>query len=145
MNTLRISNQWQQPNIMLLNLYPGLAVDPLINLLTKASCQALLINAYGNGNLPDNASMRRLLEHTREQSIPVFVHSQCLEGNVDFGLYAASALFTEYGAISCGMMPIEAALTKLQILCSESASAEQTISGFLQPVAREWQNVSSHK
>ena len=139
-SSLAIKNQWTNPAVALLNLYPGIPSSLLSVPRYLTDCRAILLNGYGNGNATNSEAMRQLLSQAEQASIPVFVHSQCLEGNVDFGLYAASAVFTDYGAISCGSMPLEAAITKLQILCSEPFTSEQIKTHFKQPIAREWQN-----
>jgi len=135
---LVINKSCRPAAIGVITLYPGLPMDGLMSMVDRFY-RAIVINAFGNGNAANENSFRRILKHAQEKRIPVFIRSQCPEGNVDFHLYAAGALFDEFGAISCGNMSFEAVITKLQILCSEFNRSEEVIEAFRQPIAREWQ------
>ncbi|WP_196157546.1 asparaginase [Reinekea sp. G2M2-21] len=139
-STRRFTQPWRNPEVTLLTLYPGIPETQLDRISDNPATRAILISSYGNGNAANTAALRRMLASAQHRAIPVFVTSQCFEGNVDFGLYAASSVFTEHGAISCGMMPLEAAITKIQILCSEFDHADDIIQVFREPLAREWEN-----
>jgi L-asparaginase len=135
---LTISKPFQEQPISVFTLHPGVQYD-LLEYMIESDFRAILINALGNGNAANDEAFKALLKRAKEKNIPIFVRSQCVEGSVDFGLYAASSLFSDAGAISAGTMTMEAALAKLQILCSEFDDAEKVIDWFHRPVAREWQ------
>lgn len=131
---------WRPAAIGLQTLFPGMPMDGLMSMVER-NYRALVLNTYGSGNLMTDDALSRILGRARDQGIPVFVRSQCLHGEVHLGQYAASHLLTEIGAVSCGGMPLEAVLTKLQVLCSEYDRAERIVAGFRQPWAREWQSL----
>ncbi|TXR53790.1 asparaginase domain-containing protein [Reinekea thalattae] len=135
---LSFSKPWKKHSIAVITLFPGLSIEPL---MTPDSWhhRAILINALGNGNAASTTEFLRFLKTAKEKNIPVFVRSQCLDGEVDFSLYAAGSLFKDCGAISCGTMTFESAITKIQLLCSEFETAEEIVTAFQQPLAREWQ------
>jgi len=135
---MRIQKNWRPAAIGVLTLYPGIPMDGLMSMVDRFY-RAIVINAFGNGNAAKDRALQRILSKALEKGIPVFVRSQCLNGAVDFRLYAAGAVFDENGAVACGAMPFEAVITKLQILCSEFDRSEQVIAGFNQQFAREWQ------
>lgn len=136
---VRFEAEWQQPKVSVITLFPG-AELPTAEQLGALMPDAILINAYGNGNIADTANTRASLSAMQSLDIPVFVRSQCHEGEVNFGQYAASALFTDHNAVSCGQMSFEAALTKVQLLCSASKDAQWIRQQFATPFAREWQH-----
>lgn len=138
LSPISFNTTYRQTNIEVLTLFPGVRFPDAASLKADPP-QAVLINAYGNGNAPDCDASRDYLRALQQLDIPVFVRSQCFEGNVSFGQYAASALFADYGAVSCGTMSFEAALTKLQLLCSESDDSSWVKETFQRPLAREWQ------
>ncbi|EAR10477.1 asparaginase [Reinekea blandensis] len=130
---------WRTQDVRVYTLYPGFSLPTRQQLQTDRP-DAILINAYGNGNAADTAANRASLQAMQDLDIPIFVRSQCHEGEVSFGQYAASALFAENGAVSCGRMSFEAALTKILLLCNESKDAQWIQQQFATPFAREWQN-----
>ena len=129
--------RWQGANIQVVTLFPG--IDLNAKEVIENNADAVLINAFGNGNCANTETMKTYLAALHERNIPVFVRSQCLEGNVNFGQYEASQTFVEGHAISCGTMPFEAALTKLMLLASERKSSDEFKAAFQTPWAREWQ------
>jgi L-asparaginase len=135
---MSIRKDWRPAAIGVITLYPGIPMDGLLSMVDRFY-RAIVINAFGNGNAANDRALQRILAKAMGKSIPVFVRSQCLNGVVSFRLYAAGAIFDQNGAVACGTMPFEAAITKLQILCSEFDNSEQVIAGFNQQLAREWQ------
>lgn len=135
---LFITKSWRPAAVGVVTIHPGFPVDMLMSMVEKFY-RAIVINAYGNGNAANDRAFRRILKQANEKNIPVFVRSQCFEGNVTFGLYAASSIFDECHAVSCGSMSLEAVVTKVQILCSEFNRSEDVIRYFKQPISREWQ------
>lgn len=133
-----LSKQWRPAAIGVQTLFPGMPMDGLMSMVER-NYRALVLNTYGSGNVMNDNALCRILERASEMRIPVFVRSQCLYGSVQIGQYAASSLLSDIGAVACASMPLEAVLAKLQILCSEFDRAEDVISGFREPWAREWQ------
>jgi len=82
--------------------------------LPSPDTRAVLIQAYGAGNLPmERPDLRALLVHCRERAIPVVLTSQCLSGGVDLGAYELGREAAELGVISGGQHTRWAALAKL--------------------------------
>lgn len=135
-----LSRPWRPSALGVQTLFPGMPMDGLMSMVER-NYRALVLNTYGSGNVMTDSALERILEKAGNQSIPVFVRSQCLFGEVHLGQYAASSLLSNVGAVACGSMPLEAVLAKLQILCSEFNTASEVIDGFNQPWAREWQSL----
>lgn len=129
---------WRPAAIGLVTLFPGMPLDGLMTMVER-NYRALVLNAYANGNVMNDGDLKRILLRARDKGIPVFVRSQLAFGEVRLGQYAASGLMSDIGAVPCGAMPLEAVLTKLQILAAEHDSGEALARAFAEPWAREWQ------
>jgi len=89
--------------------FPGMAWP-----LPPEGTRAVLIQAYGAGNLPvERPDLRALLGHCREGHLPVVFTSQCLSGGVDLGAYELGQAALAQGVISGGLHTRWAALAKL--------------------------------
>lgn len=132
------TRSWRPAAIGLITLFPGMPLDGLMSMVER-NYRALVVNAYANGNVMNDGDLKRILQRAQDKGIPIFVRSQVPDGKVTLGHYAASNMMAEVGAIGCGSMPLEAVLTKLQILACEFDSGEAIARGFVTPWAREWQ------
>ncbi|WP_342246210.1 asparaginase [Pseudomonas sp. OTU5201] len=94
-------------------LFPGLGAAQLRAVL-ESGIQGLLLECYGSGTGPsDNADLLAALKDAHDRGIVLAAISQCPEGGVEFGIYAAGSLLASVGLISCAGMTREAALGKL--------------------------------
>ncbi len=85
--------------------------------LPPEGTRALLIEAYGAGNLPTGrGDLGALLDHCAQHSIPVVVGTQCASGSVDLTAYELGRALEARGAISAGPHTRWAALAKLGLL-----------------------------
>ncbi|UCJ17741.1 asparaginase [Pseudomonas sp. MM211] len=111
--------QQRQPvNLLALPLIPGLRASHLRALLSSG-VQALLLECYGSGTGPsDNAELLDVLREAHERGVVLAAISQCAQGHVEFGVYAAGSQLAEVGLVSAGGMTREAALGKLFALLS---------------------------
>jgi L-asparaginase len=133
---ININDLPQLPDVGVFTVYPGCSYTPLQSMITN-DFDAIVINAFGNGNAATHPELLGALAEAKNKGIPVFVRSQCLEGEVDFGQYAASAIFADHDAVGCGQMTFEAVITKLTLLLVVYP-AGQIKKEFLTPYAREW-------
>lgn len=140
--TYALDKAWRPSAIGVQMLFPGMPMDGLMSMIER-NYRALVLNVYGSGNVMADSAFRRILHRAADQQRPIFVRSQCLYGSVQLGQYATSALLTEIDATPCGGMPLEAVITKLQILCAEFDHGEAVTRGFLEPWAREWQRLET--
>lgn len=123
--------------IDLITLFPG--CQPQADHYRGKQPAAVLLQAYGDGNIAATAPIQRFLRTLNDLQIPLFVRSQCFAGKVCLGHYQASKLLLDHGAVGCGDMTLEAAITKLTLLAGTHSDPEKLIAGFLTPMAREWQ------
>jgi L-asparaginase len=104
-----------ESRVFLLKVFPGL--DPALPLALLPHVRGLVLEAYGAGNFPIDASLGRslfpLFQQAREREVPVVVVSQAYRNGVDLTLYESGAAARGEGAISGGDMTPSAALVKL--------------------------------
>jgi L-asparaginase len=110
--------------VALLKLYPGMP-GSLLRAALERPIRGLVLEAYGSGNLPDrDAHLLAVLAEGAARGVVVVVVSQCVDGRVDLGHYAASAPLVAAGAVGGFDMTTEAAYAKLVVLLSEGHAPE---------------------
>lgn len=106
--------------------------------LPPAGTRALLLQAYGAGNLPmERPDLQALLGHAEARRLPVVVLSQCTWGGVEFGTYDLSRRLAESGAISAGLHTRWAALAKLGLMLGADWGLEAIREAFAESWAGE--------
>ncbi len=94
-------------------LFPGLAADQLRAVL-GSGVQGVLLECYGSGTGPsDNPQILAALREAHTRGVVLAAISQCPQGHVEFGVYAAGSALATTGLVSGGGMGREAALGKL--------------------------------
>jgi L-asparaginase len=117
-------------NIAVLTPHPGMPWEA-----APAWAKAVLIQAYGAGNLPmERPDLIHLLEDARERGIPVVVVSQCVSGGTDLSAYEMGKKAADLGAISGGLHTRWAALAKLGLCLGASFGPD----GIREAFASEW-------
>lgn len=109
-------HEYRLRDIAVLTTAPG--ISPALLRQAAKHCDAILLRCYGSGTVPNTAALREALLLARKRGIPVLVVSQCAEGGVAFGTYAAGNLLIETGVIDGGDMTAEAAYAKLMLALS---------------------------
>jgi L-asparaginase len=105
--------------VRLLRLYPGMPAD-LLRAALAPPARGLVLEAYGAGNLPDrDPELLAALAEGAARGVVIVAVSQCLDGRVDLGAYAASAPLVAAGAVGGLDLTTEAAYAKLVVLLSE--------------------------
>jgi L-asparaginase len=104
------------PVVSALRLFPGISPELVRNVL-RPPLEGLVLEAYGVGNGPDHdeAFLAALTEATA-RGVVIVDCTQCLEGTVNLGEYAAGSALARAGVISGYDMTAEAALAKLYSL-----------------------------
>ena len=78
--------------------------------------KALVIEAYGSGNIFDRPKFAELLKQKSEEGMLIIIGTQCIGGSVELGLYSASDMFIAANAVSAKDMTTETALVKAMFL-----------------------------
>jgi L-asparaginase len=126
-----------QGRIFPLRFAPGLpaqAVQALIDL----NPQALVLQCYGTGNLPDrDSALLDVLTRASQRGVVMVACSQSLHGAVALGAYALGAGLARAGVIGGKDMIFEAVFVKLHHLFAQGLSPDAVRAEFLRDLSGE--------
>lgn len=112
----------QPVGLAVLPLYPGIQAAQVRALLANG-VQGLVLECYGSGTGPaDDTELLAALQDAHRRGVVLVAISQCPQGHVEFGIYAAGSKLAASGLISGGGMTREAALGKLFALLGAGLS-----------------------
>ncbi len=121
--------------VAVLPVSPGMPTD--LTEMAAERCDGLVLRCYGSGTVPGLDGLRRALERAQTRDIPVLATSQCPEGGIALGTYAAGAVLHETGAIDGHDMTVEAAYAKLLHALARSSDPDMRRALLLAPLAGE--------
>ena len=113
-------------DIEVITPHPGMVWRP-----APAGVKALLIQAYGAGNLPmGRPDLQACLADAADRGLPVVVTTQCREGRVDLAAYELGRQLEALGAISGGLHGRWTALAKLGLLLGAGRGLREVREAF---------------
>ncbi len=105
------AHAYRDHKIAVLALAPGI---PFELFQTAAEvCDGLVLRVYGSGTAPNSDTLAAALHTARSRGIPVLGVSQCPEGGMALGTYAAGSILINNGVIDGRDMTVEAAYAKM--------------------------------
>jgi L-asparaginase len=104
-----------EEKVATISLYPGMAATVLQTML-DLDVKGFILRSFGTGNAPEDDDFAKALETAISKEKIVVNTTQCLEGRVEMGQYAASSGLQAAGVITGLDLTPEAALTKLMWL-----------------------------
>lgn len=118
-------------------LWPGISPWQLQALLTEPRIKGALLQLWGAGNLPSNPELLSIIAGACGEGKLVAAISQCPQGGIHLGAYAAGAGLADAGVLSGADMTPEAAYTKLVHLLAQPLSFDDRRRCFLTPLVGE--------
>lgn len=97
-------------------IYPGMSGKVLAQFLDLENINGFVLRCFGAGNAPEDPEFLEALSNAVKAGKIIVNTTQCLEGTVEMGLYAASSGLQSAGVITGLDLTPEAALTKLMWL-----------------------------
>lgn len=113
-----VHHAFHKNKVSILAMAPGLPTD-LFQYAAEHS-DALLLRVYGSGTAPESEGLKQALTQAKTRQIPVLAVSQCPEGGMALGTYAAGAILRDNGVIDGRDMTVEAAYAKLHHALSQT-------------------------
>ncbi len=120
-----------QGEIVRIALWPGISAWQLDAWLSDARVKGALLQLWGAGNLPDDPSLLHVLAKASGEGKLLAAISQCLQGSVHLGAYAAGHGLSDAGVLAGDDMTPEAAYTKLAHLLAQPLALEDQRQRFL--------------
>lgn len=105
-------------------LTPGANLDMISASLNQNAPDGVVLQSYGNGNTPTDASFLAAIRHISQQSTPVLNISQVLQGNAS-AVYAQGNELRAAGVINGGKCNLETAVAILTLAASNHWSKEK--------------------
>ena len=104
------------PNVMFLELHPGITPGTLKYLLNTPDIKGIVLKTYGAGNSPSELWFTSLIREATERGVVIVNVTQCPNGGVHDELYETGNCLAKAGVVSGHDMTSEAAITKLMYL-----------------------------
>lgn len=127
--------------VMNFALYPGMSIDQLKSVLELKGVRGYVLRTFGAGNAPENPDFLKVLGDAIKKGKVIINVTQCLEGKVEMGLYAASSGLQAVGVISGMDMTAEAALAKLMWLLATEVEEEIPIQAQINQRGEQSENL----
>ncbi|HDZ48319.1 hypothetical protein LCGC14_0210810 [marine sediment metagenome] len=126
-----------QGEVIRIVLWPGINAWQLDAWLSDPRIKGALLQLWGAGNLPDDASLMEVLARASGEGKLLAAISQCPQGSVQLGAYAAGYGLSDAGVLSGDDMTPEAAYTKLIHLIAQPLPLEVQRQRFLTSLVGE--------
>lgn len=127
--------------IGVLKVFPGINFS-LFDAVMTEKLKGVVLETFGAGNVPgDGNALIPIIRSAFASGAVITVCSQCPEGTVSLGAYAASAELLKAGAVSGFDMTTEAAVAKLYYLFSKGYSTDEIKAKMEEDVAGELTSV----
>ena len=124
--------------LLVLTVFPSLNTEYLLN-LDISKLKAIIVRSFGSGNIPTKGPYNLIpfLERCQKHGVVVAVVSQADYDSVNLAKYPSGQAVQKAGAISCGDMTLEAALTKMMWLLAHYETRFEVEKLFIQNLAGE--------
>lgn len=123
--------------VLILKIHPGMTPDIMRFLLTNSELRGMVLETYGSGNAPTSKEFVSALAVAVDKHIPVLNVTQCAEGSVEMGKYAASTQLQDLGVVCGKDITTEAAVTKMMYLLGQELPYAEVCRCLSEPLRGE--------
>lgn len=119
-------------------IYPGMPAA-LVDALTSAGCEALILLSYGSGNMPaDDRLLMAALQRAVKAGVLLVNLTQCATGFVEQGVYEAGSELQSLGALDGFDLTPEAAFARMHYLLATCEEKKAVLAAWPQPLCGEF-------
>ncbi|MGY5354707.1 asparaginase domain-containing protein [Wenyingzhuangia sp. IMCC45467] len=112
-------------NIAVVKITPFDDENILCTLLRDKKINAIIVEIFGSGNMPNLSTMlKELFKQRIDDGLKVVVTSQCMYGGLEIGRYESSLNISSLGFLNAGSMTIEAIVGKLMFLVEKKLNIQ---------------------
>ncbi|WP_299850752.1 asparaginase [uncultured Roseovarius sp.] len=130
-----IRHEYGTPDVAVLPVVPGGAGKLLLH--AAQNSDGIVLRCFGSGTIPNTPNTEEALRIAEDRDIPVLAVSQCPEGGIALGTYAAGAILTRYNAVDGRDMTVEAAYVKMVLALSDGGDVATHRSFLAEPLCGE--------
>ncbi|OSI13271.1 asparaginase [Neisseria canis] len=112
-----------QANVECYTLIPGVMADTAARNIAGNAADAVILQTYGHGNVPDNRALIEAVRHVTQQGKLVLNISQVPQGCAA-AVYAQGSALREAGAVSGGKCNLETAVALLTLAAGKRADIQ---------------------
>lgn len=109
MNTPFFVDYHLSQEVMFFRIFPGMPIELLIDL---PKMKVLILQVFGSGTIFNTIKTEETLKKIKANGTEIVIISQCLSGEISFGKYENSNIFSRVGAISGKDLTVESAIAK---------------------------------
>lgn len=126
-----------QGEVVRIVLWPGITAWQLDAWLSDSRIKGALLQLWGAGNLPSDPALLEVLARASGEGKLLAAISQCPQGSIQLGAYAAGHGLSDAGILAGDDMTPEAAFTKLAHLLAQPLSTAVRRQRFISPLVGE--------
>lgn len=131
-----IRHVYQPREVAILPVAPAISMD--VFAFAARHCDGVILRCYGSGTVPNSAKLETALLLAQSRDVPVLAVSQCPEGGITLGTYAAGAVLKRTGVVDGRDMTVEAAYAKMHHVLSTPAAGQNLAERLAAPLASEF-------
>jgi len=114
--------------IAVITFFPGIREDHILSVFENENNKGIILQTFGSGNIPNKKWLKHAIKKAIDSGKIILNTTHCIDGGVDQGKYANSAMLNDAGVISGNDINLEAAVTKMMFLLGSSYSSKKQIS-----------------
>lgn len=130
-----VRHAFDTPDIAVLPVVPGGAGNLILH--AAQICAGIVLRCFGSGTLPNTPHTEEALKLADHRGIPVLAVSQCPEGGIALGTYAAGAMLRRYNAVDGRDMTMESGYAKMALALSRGGDITELRAFLSEPLCGE--------